>query len=168
MKSAPSKNEKLAIDGGTPVRRSPLPLEFPGIHYMDEEEVDAAVRVLRSRSPFRYYGVDVQGEVQAFETEFASFLGIKSLFSDKQRHRRTTLRPCGPRGRAGAGNHCTGVFVGIRGGSRRQPWGDPSPGGYRRHVLPGSRCSGGENHAPNRRNYRSSYERSASRYRSNQ
>jgi dTDP-4-amino-4,6-dideoxygalactose transaminase len=77
MKSAPSKNEKLAIDGGTPVRRSPLPLEFPGIHYMDEEEVDAAVRVLRSRSPFRYYGVDVQGEVQAFETEFASFLGIK-------------------------------------------------------------------------------------------
>jgi hypothetical protein len=37
----------------------------------DEEEVDAAVRVLRSRSPFRYYGIDVQKEVETFETEFA-------------------------------------------------------------------------------------------------
>jgi dTDP-4-amino-4,6-dideoxygalactose transaminase len=58
------------------VRRTPLPLEYPGIHSMDEEEINAAVRVLRSRSPFRYYGMDLQGEVQAFEAEFASFLGI--------------------------------------------------------------------------------------------
>jgi 8-amino-3,8-dideoxy-alpha-D-manno-octulosonate transaminase len=43
---------------------------------MDEEEIDAAVRVLRSRSPFRYYGVELQGEVEAFEREFAQFLGI--------------------------------------------------------------------------------------------
>jgi 8-amino-3,8-dideoxy-alpha-D-manno-octulosonate transaminase len=69
-------DKKLAINGGTPVRTIPLPLEFPGIHHMGEEEVDAAVRVLRSRSPFRYYGVDLQGEVQAFEEEFAAFLGI--------------------------------------------------------------------------------------------
>src|SRR6185437_12331471 len=75
-KTASMKSEKLAIDGGAPVRSEPLPLEFPGIHYMDEEEVNAALRVLRSRSPFRYYGVDLQGEVQAFETEFASFLGV--------------------------------------------------------------------------------------------
>jgi dTDP-4-amino-4,6-dideoxygalactose transaminase len=74
--TAESKMEKLALDGGEPVRREPLPLEFPGVHFMDDEEVDAAVRVLRSRSPFRYYGVDLQGEVQAFETEFAAFLGI--------------------------------------------------------------------------------------------
>ena len=75
-KSATSKKETLAINGGEPVRRDPLPLEFPGIHYMDEEEINAALRVLRSRSPFRYYGVDLQGEVQAFETEFAAYLGI--------------------------------------------------------------------------------------------
>ncbi len=75
-KTGVPEKEKLAIDGGIPVRREPLPLEFPGIHYMDEEEINAALRVLRSRSPFRYYGVDLQGEVQAFETEFASFLGI--------------------------------------------------------------------------------------------
>jgi len=42
---------------------------------MDDEEVEAARRVLKSRSPFRYYGVDLQGEVEAFESEFASFLG---------------------------------------------------------------------------------------------
>jgi dTDP-4-amino-4,6-dideoxygalactose transaminase len=75
-KTVPLKREKLAIHGGIPVRTEPLPLEFPGIHYMDEEEIDAAVRVLRSRSPFRYYGVDLQGEVQAFETEFAAFVGV--------------------------------------------------------------------------------------------
>ena len=69
-------NEKLAIEGGKPVRTEPLPLEFPGVHHMDEEEVDAALRVLRSRSPFRYCGIDLQGEVEAFESEFASFLGL--------------------------------------------------------------------------------------------
>jgi 8-amino-3,8-dideoxy-alpha-D-manno-octulosonate transaminase len=68
--------DKLAIDGGTPVRTEPLPLEFPGIHHMDHEEVEAAVRVLRSRSPFRYYGVELQGEVEAFEAEFAKFVGV--------------------------------------------------------------------------------------------
>ena len=68
-------NDRLAIDEGTPVRSEPLPLEFPGVHYMDNEEVDAVVRLLRSRSLFRYYGVDLQKEVEAFEAEFASFLG---------------------------------------------------------------------------------------------
>lgn len=71
-----STTTKLAIHGGAPVRNQPLPLEFPGVHHMDEEEIEAAVRVLRSRSPFRYYGLDLQGEVQAFESEFAEFLGV--------------------------------------------------------------------------------------------
>jgi dTDP-4-amino-4,6-dideoxygalactose transaminase len=66
----------LALHGGKPVRSSPLPLEFPGVHHMDEEEIEAAVRVLRSRSPFRFYGVDLQGEVDAFESEFKTFTGV--------------------------------------------------------------------------------------------
>jgi 8-amino-3,8-dideoxy-alpha-D-manno-octulosonate transaminase len=69
--------EQLAIQGGVPVRTEPLPLEFPGMHYLDDEEVEAAVRVLKSRSLFRYYGIDLQGEVDAFEREFAQFLGVK-------------------------------------------------------------------------------------------
>lgn len=68
---------KIAIEGGTPVRSQPLPLEYPGVHYMDEEEVEAAVRVLRSRSLFRYYGPEPQNETGLFEEEFARFLDVR-------------------------------------------------------------------------------------------
>jgi 8-amino-3,8-dideoxy-alpha-D-manno-octulosonate transaminase len=47
------------------------------MHYLDDAEVEAAVRVLKSRSLFRYYGIDLQGEVDAFEKEFAEFIGVK-------------------------------------------------------------------------------------------
>lgn len=60
-----------------PARKAPLPLEFPGVHHMDEQEVEAAVRVLRAKSPFRYYGVNPQKETDAFEAEFAQFQGVK-------------------------------------------------------------------------------------------
>ena len=70
---------RLAIDGGTPVRTEPLPLEFPGVHHMDADEVEAAERVVRSRSLFRYYGVDLQKEVEAFESEFARFLDVSHV-----------------------------------------------------------------------------------------
>ncbi len=60
-----------------PIRTEPLPLEFPGVHYFDEEEIEAVSRVLRSRSPFRYYGIDPQGEAEVFEREFAGFVGVK-------------------------------------------------------------------------------------------
>jgi 8-amino-3,8-dideoxy-alpha-D-manno-octulosonate transaminase len=46
------------------------------MHFFDDEEVEAAVRVLKSRSPFRYYGIDLQSEVDAFEREFAEFIGV--------------------------------------------------------------------------------------------
>ncbi len=70
-----SEQQKLAIEGGKPVRTEPLPLEFPGVHHMGDEEVEAAVRLLHSRSLFRYYGVDPQKQVGALESEFAQFLG---------------------------------------------------------------------------------------------
>jgi 8-amino-3,8-dideoxy-alpha-D-manno-octulosonate transaminase len=70
-------DNRLAIDGGTPVRTEPLALEFPGVHYIDEDEVEAAVRLLRSRSLFRYYGIDLQKEVDLFEAEFSEHLGIQ-------------------------------------------------------------------------------------------
>jgi dTDP-4-amino-4,6-dideoxygalactose transaminase len=59
------------------IRKKPLPLEFPGVHHMNEEEIEAAVRLLRSRSLFRYYGVDLQHEVDQFEAEFARFIGAR-------------------------------------------------------------------------------------------
>jgi dTDP-4-amino-4,6-dideoxygalactose transaminase len=69
--------ETLAIHGGKPVRTEPLPLEFPGVHHIDDREIEAAVRVLKSRSLFRYYGIDLQSEVASFEREFAQFVGAK-------------------------------------------------------------------------------------------
>ena len=51
---------------------------FPGGMEIGEEEVEAAVRVLRSRNVFRYYGVGgAPSEVDAFETEFANALGSR-------------------------------------------------------------------------------------------
>lgn len=61
----------------TPIRTKPLPLEFPGAHYMGQEEIDAAVRVLSAKSPFRYFGIDLQHEVATLEREFAAFIGVK-------------------------------------------------------------------------------------------
>ncbi len=60
-----------------PVRRHPLPDEFPGVHRMGQEEEEEVLRICRSRSLYRYYGVDPQGEVSAFEQEFCTFLGVR-------------------------------------------------------------------------------------------
>jgi len=69
--------EQLAIDGGRPVRAKPLPFEFPGGNWYDEQEARAVTRVLRAQSPFRYYGPKPQGEVDKLEKEFADFVGTK-------------------------------------------------------------------------------------------
>ncbi len=61
----------------TPVRTKPLPLEFPGVHYYDGQETEAALRVLGSKSLFRYYGVDLQKETEKFEEEFARAVGVR-------------------------------------------------------------------------------------------
>ena len=71
-----AERQSLAIEGGLPERATPLPLEFPGVHHMNEQEVEAAARVLRARSPFRFYGVDLQNEVASFESEFAQAIGV--------------------------------------------------------------------------------------------
>jgi dTDP-4-amino-4,6-dideoxygalactose transaminase len=73
------KKEEPAVGGGRSVRTKPLPLEFPGVHYMDNREVRAVVRVMRARSPFRYYSIDPrkEKEVDKLEIEFARFVGAK-------------------------------------------------------------------------------------------
>ncbi|HEV2245087.1 MAG TPA: DegT/DnrJ/EryC1/StrS family aminotransferase [Terriglobia bacterium] len=71
-----TKDEKISLEVAKPARSEPLPLEFPGAQHYDQEEVDAVVRVLKSRSPYRYYGLDPQREAEKFEEEFAGFLGV--------------------------------------------------------------------------------------------
>ena len=54
-----------------------LPQEWPGIHFFGEEEVEAASRVIRAQSPFRFYGPDFQHETEQFEKEFGAYIGVK-------------------------------------------------------------------------------------------
>jgi len=72
-----SENEKLAIEGGPPVRTRPLPQEWCGVHYMDEEQIEAVVRICKSRSLFRFYGLNPQREVAKLEEEFAASVGTR-------------------------------------------------------------------------------------------
>jgi len=72
----PPHASKLALDGGKPVRRKPLPLEFPGAYSYGKEERQLVLRVLDARSPFRYYGFDPQHMADQFEKEFSRFIGM--------------------------------------------------------------------------------------------
>tara|TARA_R110002020_G_scaffold233050_25_gene444815 strand:+ start:1089 stop:2387 length:1299 start_codon:yes stop_codon:yes gene_type:complete len=65
----------LAIDGGSPVRTRPLPWELPGAHWIGEEELDLVSRVVRSQSPFRFYGPDPQKMVETLEREWCETHG---------------------------------------------------------------------------------------------
>lgn len=66
--------QTLAIDGGTPIRTSFPPLG-KGITLFGEEERQAVLDVLESRSLFRYYGPHLLEKVKAFEEASKELLG---------------------------------------------------------------------------------------------
>jgi len=71
-----NRSSRLAIEGGSPVRVTPLNTA-KGMGYLDDEEIYAATEVLRSRSLFRYYGPDLLRKAEAFERRLESLLGCK-------------------------------------------------------------------------------------------
>jgi 8-amino-3,8-dideoxy-alpha-D-manno-octulosonate transaminase len=67
---------KLAIEGGPPAIRTPLPPMYPGGMRIDEEEEAAVLEVLRSKRLFRYYGPNPgPSKVAELEQEFAAHMG---------------------------------------------------------------------------------------------
>jgi len=70
---------KLAIDGGQPVRSEPLPPMYPGGMLIGEDEIEAALDVLRARRLFRYFGPDPDrpSTVAEFERRFAAERGAE-------------------------------------------------------------------------------------------
>jgi 8-amino-3,8-dideoxy-alpha-D-manno-octulosonate transaminase len=68
-------SEKLAIDGGTPVRTKP-PRLGRGLALFGDEERDAALEVLESRSLFRFYGPKLGNRVESFERALCELLGV--------------------------------------------------------------------------------------------
>jgi len=73
--SADASANRLAIDGGTPVRTEPLPWELPGAHWIGAEELQLVSRVVEAGSPFRYYGLDPQHMVDRLEEGYRRRLG---------------------------------------------------------------------------------------------
>lgn len=67
----------LAIEGGVPVRTTPLPWEFPGASFIGEEELELVTSVVRAHSPFRFYGPQAQHMVDMLEHEWCVAFGHK-------------------------------------------------------------------------------------------
>src|ERR1043166_186083 len=66
---------QLAIEGGVPVRSKPLPWELPGAYWIGEEELALVSSVVRSQSPFRFYGPNPQHMVDTLEQEWCQAFG---------------------------------------------------------------------------------------------
>lgn len=80
MPSMNSQNPfgKLAIQGGEPAVRAPLPPMYPGGMRIDDREEAAVLEVLRSKRLFRYYGpTSGPSKVAELEERFAGVMGVK-------------------------------------------------------------------------------------------
>jgi 8-amino-3,8-dideoxy-alpha-D-manno-octulosonate transaminase len=53
------------------------PYEFPGAYWIDEQEEQAVLDVLRHGSPFRYYGLREPKYVDAYEETARAFYGVR-------------------------------------------------------------------------------------------
>lgn len=67
--------EKLAIEGGTPVRENLLSCRPYGPQFYDDVEKRELLEVLESRAPFRWRGED--SKVLQFERAYADHLGVQ-------------------------------------------------------------------------------------------
>ena len=67
--------EKLAIQGGKPVRSTPLHSRPFGPQFYDDVEKQELLDVLESRYPFRWWGG--KSKVLQFEKSYAALLGVK-------------------------------------------------------------------------------------------
>jgi 8-amino-3,8-dideoxy-alpha-D-manno-octulosonate transaminase len=71
------ENDKLAINGGAPVRAMRLETAYPGVQFYGQEERTELTEAYDSHSPFRYYGPHVPVKAANFEKELRSFTGSK-------------------------------------------------------------------------------------------
>ncbi len=71
--SASANPPKLAVEGGSPVRDTPLHADFWGTSYYGDEETSEVSDVVKLRRPFRWYGPGKEppAKVATFEREFA-------------------------------------------------------------------------------------------------
>ena len=70
-------DERLAVDGGTPVRAVPLPTGFLGTRLVGAEERAEVLEVLERRSLSRVSGMAPPGKVVAFERALCRYVGSR-------------------------------------------------------------------------------------------
>ncbi len=73
--AAAGSGEKLAIQGGTPVRKTPLGARPYGPQFYDDVEKRELLDVFESRAPFRWWNPG--SKVLQFEKAYAKHLGVK-------------------------------------------------------------------------------------------
>ncbi len=69
--------ERLAVNGGNPVRTEPLLPGYPGGLLIGDDEKAAVMEVLESQSLFRHYGPRPLRKVTQFERAFAQVMGAR-------------------------------------------------------------------------------------------
>ncbi len=69
--------ERLAIDGGAPVRTAPFPSAMLGASLTGQEELKELADVVREKSPFRHYGIGTPTKVKAVEAELKEQIGVR-------------------------------------------------------------------------------------------
>ena len=69
--------DKLAVDGGTPVRNAALSTGNWGPLFYDSQEQTQLNQVLESRKPFRFANALDQSKVAIFEDEYAARMRTK-------------------------------------------------------------------------------------------
>ena len=74
-KTSVADSDRLAIHGGEPALKHPVPSKYPGAMFYGEEEKQGVIEVLDTCSTFRYYGRSVTGKVSQFERELAQKVG---------------------------------------------------------------------------------------------
>lgn len=69
--------ERLAIDGGAPVRTKPFPSAMLGASLTGEEELKELADVVHEKSPFRHYGIGTPTKVKTVEAELKAQIGTR-------------------------------------------------------------------------------------------
>jgi 8-amino-3,8-dideoxy-alpha-D-manno-octulosonate transaminase len=69
--------QALAVEGGKPVRATPLTTNYEGANFIGVEEKKEVDDVVEARSLFRFYGFTSPQKAKTFEEEFQQFMGVK-------------------------------------------------------------------------------------------
>lgn len=69
--------EKLAINGGKPVRTKPFPAQYIGANLIGKEEKELVDKVIDAKSLFRFYGSNCLNMTEQFEDELKELLDVR-------------------------------------------------------------------------------------------